>query len=162
MTRFSKRTLGAVAMLAAVAGFVVAGGSSPAGREAAGAIDRTDSASKPSNALSERFAVSSNAHTNRCTMPASALKAMPADSRLQGSCCSPMSYRSYVKQVRGLRRYAAVSAIPKDPYDVSVRLAERLIGYHNIILSPAENRRYNRAVKLSRTKGPCCCQCWRW
>src|SRR5438132_1734334 len=135
MTPIRKRTLVAVAMLAAVAGFVVAGASSQAGREAAGAIDRTESASKPSNALAERFAVLSNAHTNRCNMPASALKAMPRGSRLQGSCCSPMSYRSYVKQVRGLRRYAAGSAIPKDPYDVSVRLAERLIGYHNIILS---------------------------
>lgn len=76
-----------------------------------------------------RFAVLSRAHSNRCGMPASALDAMPAGARLQGSCCFPMDYRSYGNQVRDLKRYATVDVIPKDPYDIPVSLAKRLIAY---------------------------------
>jgi hypothetical protein len=113
--------------------------------------------------LADRFAVLSRAHSNRCGMPASALDSMPSGSRLQGACCFPMDYRSYVNQVRELnRRYAEVAVIPKDPYDISVTLAKRLIGYQSIKLSPAQQRTYERAKPLSATKGPCCCPCWRW
>lgn len=113
--------------------------------------------------LADRFAVLSHAHSNRCGMPASALDSMPPGSRLQGACCFPMDYRSYVNQVRELnRRYADVDVIPKDPYDISVSLANRLIGYQAIKLTPAQQRTYERAKPLSATKGPCCCPCWRW
>ena len=99
--------------------------------------------------LAARFAVLRNAHSNRCGMPASALDTMPPGARLQGACCFPMNYHSYVHQVGKLnRRYATVDVIPKDPYDVPVSLAQQ--------------RLYNRAKPLSETKGPCCCPCWRW
>lgn len=109
-----------------------------------------------------RFAYLSQQHSNRCGMPASALESMRAGSHLQGSCCFPMDYGAYVNQRHELTRYADVAVIPKDPYDISVSLAKRLIGYQSIKLSPAEQRIYNRAKPLSTTKGPCCCPCWRW
>ncbi len=117
----------------------------------------------PRDSLRARFAVLSRAHSNRCCMPASALNAMAPGERLQGSCCFPMDYRSYVNQVRELnRRYAMVDVIPKDPYDIPVSLAKRLIGYQSIKLTPAQRRTYDQAKPLSATKGPCCCPCWRW
>jgi hypothetical protein len=126
-----------------------------------GHADRATHVSPPS--LAARFADVSHAHSNRCGMPASALEAMAPGARLQGSCCFPMDYRSYVNQVHVLeRRYADVDVIPKDPYDISVKLAKRLIGYQTIKLTPEQQRIYNRAKPLSETKGPCCCRCWRW
>jgi len=88
---------------------------------------------------------------------------MPPGARLQGACCFPMNYHSYVRQVHELsRRYATVDVIPKDPYDIPVSLAKRLIGYQSIKLTPAQRRTYDQAKPLSATKGPCCCPCWRW
>jgi len=29
-------------------------------------------------------------------------------------------------------------------------------------LTAEQQHRYNRAVPLSETNGPCCCPCWRW
>jgi hypothetical protein len=115
------------------------------------------------SSLRARFAVLSHKHSNRCGMPASALESMPPGADLQGSCCFPMDYQSYVNQVRVLsRRSKRVDLIPKDPYDIPVRLAKRLIGYQSIELTPAQQRTYDRAKPLSETKGPCCCPCWRW
>jgi hypothetical protein len=74
-----------------------------------------------------------------------------------------MDYHSYVNQRRDLdHRYAAVDVIPKDPYDIPVSLAKRLIDYQSIKLTPEQQRIYKRAIPLSTTKGPCCCPCWRW
>lgn len=112
--------------------------------------------------LRERFAALSERHSNRCGMPASALDQMRPGSRLQGACCFPMDYESYVNQVNDLRRYAAISVIPKDPYDIPVSLAKRLVGYQTTALTPAQRRTYEQATRLSETKGPCCCKCWRW
>ena len=109
-----------------------------------------------------RFDFLRRQHSNRCGMPASALNAMAPSARLQGSCCFPMDFRSYVNQVRDLKRYAAVALIPKDPYDIPVSLGKRLIGYQSIKLTAKQQRIYNRAKPLSTTKGPCCCPCWRW
>lgn len=121
------------------------------------------SSSPVPSSLTARFAVLRHAHSNRCGMPASALNAMPPGSRLQGACCFPMNYRSYVHQVSELNhRYATMDVIPKDPYDVPVRLAKRLLGYRDITLTPQQQRLYERAKPLSETKGPCCCPCWRW
>jgi hypothetical protein len=118
--------------------------------------------SRNPGSLASRFAVLHRAHSNRCGMPASALDAMPPDARLQGACCFPMDYHAYATQRRALKRYAGVDVIPQDPYDVSVTLAKRLIGYQSIALTPEQTRTYQRAVPLSETKGPCCCPCWRW
>ena len=110
-----------------------------------------------------RFAFLSRQHSNRCSLQAAALRAMPMQMRLQGSCCFPMNRHAYRSQVAGLRAYARVDVIPRDPYDISVGLARRLFAYaRSIRLSPPQARVYAAAMRLSDTKGPCCCHCWRW
>lgn len=148
--------LGLVAIAAVTAGVV-------ATRGQATASPATRMGPLAASSLAARFAVLRNRHSNRCGMPASALSLMPARARLQGSCCFPMDSHAYVEQRRELsRRYAAVDVIPKDPYDIPVSLAVRLVGYQSIRLTPAQKRTYNHAKPLSVTKGPCCCPCWRW
>ena len=120
------------------------------------------SSARAKTTLQARFNYLSSQHTNRCGMPASALVAMAANARLQGSCCFPMNYAAYVKQRHEISRYADVSVVPRDPYDIPVSLANRLVSYESIKLTAAEQRIYNRAKPLSTTKGPCCCRCWRW
>jgi hypothetical protein len=111
-----------------------------------------------------KFAFLARQTSNSCGLQPSALAGMPSQMRLQGSCCFPMNLAAYTSQVRGLRPYAdRVSQIPRDPYDVPVSLAQRLLGYNRAIhLSPAQGKIYARAMHMSRLKGPCCCRCWRW
>jgi hypothetical protein len=74
-----------------------------------------------------------------------------------------MDLAAYKSQVQGLRAYESISAIPRDPYDVPVSLAKRLLAYDRTIrLSPSQAQTYSRAMRMSREKGPCCCRCWRW
>ena len=74
-----------------------------------------------------------------------------------------MNFARYVRQVRGLRKYANVPEIPRDPYDISVRLARRLTSYATAIqLGPRQQAVYDRASKMGVEHGPCCCHCWRW
>ena len=114
------------------------------------------------SALRDRFAQLSARHTNSCTLARVDAKTQ-LRGRLQGSCCSPMDYDHYAEQVVGLRAYAHLGEIPPDPYDVSVALARRLTAFNgSVSLSPAQQRTYDRAVRLSDEQGPCCCSCWRW
>lgn len=111
----------------------------------------------------ERFAVLSRAGSNQCGLLPSALSRLARNGRLQGSCCSRMDLHRYREQVAGLRRVVAVPEIPRDPYDVPVALAKRLIAYDaRIELTGAQQAAYDRATKLSEEGGPCCCRCWRW
>lgn len=160
----AKRALVAVLVLAAFGGAASAAvalmrggdGAAPARDDAS--VASAAQSNQPSS-LRTRFAVLSRRHSNRCGMPASALDTMAPGARLQGACCFPMDYGSYVNQVRVLnRRYADVDLIPKDPYDIPVSLAKRLIAYESIELTSAQQRTYDRAKPLSATKGPC----WRW
>ena len=117
---------------------------------------------KQRSKLEHRFAQLSARHTNSCTLARVDAKTQ-LRGRLQGSCCSPMDYDHYAEQVVGLRKYAHLSEIPPDPYDVSAELARRLTAFNrSISLSPAQQRTYDRAVEFSDEHGPCCCHCWRW
>ena len=92
---------------------------------------------------------------------------MPNNSRLQGSCCSPMSLHRYTEQVEGLKKFKSVSGqniniIPDDPYDIEANLAKQLMLYYNLELTPKEQKAYDYASEHSSEKGPCCCKCWRW
>ena len=108
-----------------------------------------------------RFSVLSNARTNLCASP-SAIYNQKAD-YLQGSCCAPMVLSQYEKQIEGLKEYRKIDVIPKDPYNVSFELAQRLLGYEdNIKLTSQEQAIYDGAVEMSEDHGPCCCKCWRW
>lgn len=113
--------------------------------------------------LRGRFKFLSHQTSNQCNLQPAGIVAMPATARLQGSCCAPMDYASYVKQINGLKSYRAISEIPTDPYNISVPLARRMIAFNDQFkLSADEQKVYNQATKLSDEHGPCCCHCWRW
>ena len=111
----------------------------------------------------ERFTYLADQRSNRCNLQARELLRRGGDGRLQGSCCSRMDKHAYAEQVRALRRYARIREIPRDPYDIPVTLAQRLLRYQaGIRLSRPERAIYTRGMQMSRNKGPCCCRCWRW
>lgn len=87
---------------------------------------------------------------------------MADESRIQGSCCSPMSLHRYSEQVEGLKKYANIPEIPPDPYDVQAGLAKELITHYDDELTLEEQKAYDYAMQNSSEKGPCCCRCWRW
>jgi hypothetical protein len=101
--------------------------------------------------------------SNRCGLMAAELETSMPTRHLQGSCCFPMDLSTYEWQVRALHRYTDIQQIPKDPYDVPVALAQRLLRYDKSIhLSARQQATYDSAMRMSREKGPCCCHCWRW
>ncbi len=95
---------------------------------------------------------------------------MPDSGRIMGSCCGPMYEHTYEEQVKALKKYKNFDFIPTDPYDISVAQAKSLINdFKTIKLSPAQQKIYESAKKLSKEGGPCCCgddfrddTCWRW
>ena len=87
---------------------------------------------------------------------------MPPTARLQGSCCSPMVLKRYIRQVRDLHRYAAFREIPPDPYDIEAGAAQKMMAAYRIKLSSAQQVAYQYAMRHADEKGPCCCKCWRW
>ena len=82
--------------------------------------------------------------------------------RIQGSCCSEMVFSHYSQQIADLKKYADITDIPADPYDIPGGLAAKLLASDDIELTPAEQQAYDYAMANSNEKGPCCCQCWRW
>lgn len=87
---------------------------------------------------------------------------MADDTRLQGSCCSPMTMHRYSEQVKGLKKYSHIPEIPPDPYDIEAGLAKKLMTYYDMQLTSEEQKAYDYAMEHSSEKGPCCCKCWRW
>jgi hypothetical protein len=87
---------------------------------------------------------------------------MPADAKLQGSCCAPMDQARYRQQIEGLKSYADIPEVPPDPYDISARLAHKLMGHYDLELNKEEQAAYDYAMEHSDMQGPCCCKCWRW
>ena len=74
-----------------------------------------------------------------------------------------MNSHRYKEQIEGLKKYSSISQIPKDPYDIEIKLAKELLNYQqNIKLIKDQQEIYNEAMKKSEEGGPCCCQCWRW
>jgi hypothetical protein len=139
----------AAAILIATSG---GGGSSP---------DHAASPATSASTIDERFAALSSAGSNRCDLGAAELRGMPDHMRLRGSCCFPMDRARYEEQLRDLRGHDR-RIVPRDPYDVSVASAKRLLGYLAIALDRRELAAYDRATELSELGGPCCCPCWRW
>jgi hypothetical protein len=113
--------------------------------------------------LRGRFNFLSHQTSNRCNLQAAEIERMPATARLQGSCCMPMVYASYVKQINGLKAYRHIDEIPPDPYNIAVPLAQRLITFNaQYHLTAPQQKIYDQAAKLADEHGPCCCRCWRW
>ena len=113
--------------------------------------------------LMSRFEhLSQNGNSNCSRAFLDSIATMPVTARLKGSCCSPMDAHRYIEQIKALRKYADVSAIPPDPYDIPAGLARKAMAYFDLELSTAEQPAYDHAMANSDEKGPCCCQCWRW
>ena len=120
-------------------------------------------------AMEQTFKMLDKAHTDVCqdmgNKPAidNYMNMLPGDATLQGSCCSPMNFNAYVGQVRGLKNYADIPQVPKDPYNISVVSAKEMLGfYDNIQLNAAQQSIYDMAQSMTADKGWCCCQCWAW
>lgn len=124
----------------------------------------SDSVRYPVNAaLAAQFEVLQKSGNSSCSAAfTQSLPSMAAGTRLQGSCCSPMSLHRYSEQVEGLRKYAHVPEIPPDPYDVDAGLAKQLMALYDTQLAPDQQQAYDYAMAHSHEKGPCCCKCWRW
>lgn len=113
--------------------------------------------------LAKRFEfLSKNGNSNCSQAFLDSIPSLPDTARLQGSCCGPMDLHRYREQIAGLKMHAAIKEIPPDPYDIEAGLAKRLLPAYNLELRPNQQKAYDRAMKLSSEKGPCCCQCWRW
>lgn len=120
-------------------------------------------------AISSAFAVLSAADTDVCQdmsdLPAIEryVGALPAAAHMQGSCCSAMDLHHYAMQFDALKHYAAIAAIPPDPYDISKTQSEELLGfYNNIHLDQAQQEIFAAAQAQTSDHGWCCCQCWAW
>lgn len=148
----SRRTLLSLALGAA--GSLAVGSTLPA---RAGAEEFDD------EALMKRFEyLSANGNSNCSGAFLDSIATLPADARLQGSCCAPMDAHRYIEQVRALRVYGDFDEIPRDPYDLEAGLARTLMAQHEIVLTPVEQAAYDYAMEKSDERGPCCCGCWRW
>jgi hypothetical protein len=115
--------------------------------------------------LRARFDYLSRQHSNNCGLQPTAFASMASTARFRGACCGPMDaklYPDYVKQIHALAKYDH-SVVPRDPYNMSVELARRLVEFNDtILLTHAQQQVYDRAFAFARDHAPCCCHCWRW
>lgn len=127
------------------------------------AVSFTALAETPDPDIVERFEFLSQNGNSSCSRSfRDSIADMPADARLQGSCCSEMDLHRYSEQVAGLKQYSDIPDIPPDPYDIATPLAQKLIVAYEQPLNPEQQEHYDLAMATSNEKGPCCCQCWRW
>ena len=116
-----------------------------------------------------RFDTLNQANTDFCAnignQPAiyTAMADLPRGSYLQGSCCNPMDFQHYQKQIAALKAYASIPQIAADPYNMPASLANSLMqDDQRIALTPAQQAVYNQASGMTDDHGWCCCQCWAW
>ena len=87
-------------------------------------------------ALKSRFDYLSQHGNVECSVQfEKAIATMPADGKLQGSCCAPMDEARYRQQIDGLKKYSDIAEVPPDPYDISAPLAHKLMGYYDLALN---------------------------
>ena len=157
------RWAAAAAVIVGTATFLSLGNVEAGGRAAAASHRAQGMGASAIAGSKSRFEFLAGQSSNSCTLDPVVLERMPSTMRLQGSCCSPMNLSAYRMQVKGLLAYQRVWQIPRDPYDIPVVLAKRLLAYDRALsLSVAQARVYERAMRSSREQGPCCCHCWRW
>mgnify|MGYP001606050910 FL=1 len=100
--------------------------------------------------LAARFETLSQNGNSSCSLSfKDSIPSMSDDSRLMGSCCNPMSMHRYSEQVGGLTKYSNIPEIPTDPYDINAGLAEKLLGYYDMELTPQEQEAYDYAMANS-------------
>ena len=129
----------------------------------------TNAVSAQSSPELAQFTALSSATSDQCAYLGnqaqiySSINSMPNNTYFQGSCCSPMVYSHYEEQIAGLKNYSNISAIPQNPYNVSLGQIKQLLGYYtNIKLNQSQNATFNQAATLTQDKSWCCCQCWAW
>ncbi len=112
---------------------------------------------------SEKFSYLVGQTSNGCGLQRQTVFNYPDSQRIQGSCCNKMDKHAYQEQIEGLKKYKNLSFIPQDPYDIKAAQAKQLFKYlEDIKLTPNQQSVYNKAMKLSKEGGPCCCKCWHW
>ena len=110
-----------------------------------------------------RFTYLAAQHSNYCSLDRATVSGYADVQHMQGACCDAMDMDKYQHQVAALRQYSGLAEIPTDPYDIRAKQAKRLLADDTAItLAGADKATYDRAMKLTDDKGPCCCQCWRW
>ena len=115
------------------------------------------------DSLRSKFEVLASSGNSSCSANfTDSINSMRVGDRLQGSCCSSMSWHRYKEQVNGLRKYKKIKEIPTDPYDIDARLAKEMKSHYNDKLNAGQQKAYDFAMQNSDEKGPCCCKCWRW
>lgn len=113
--------------------------------------------------LKDKFTALASKGNSSCSADfTKSIMSLPNNSRLQGSCCSPMSWHRYKEQIEGLGKYKNIKEIPQDPYDIEASLAKKLMSYYDDKLTDDQQKVYDFAMEKSNEKGPCCCKCWRW
>src|SRR5438128_549630 len=96
----NKRTIIAIAaalVTAAFAGLIVANIYVSDGYFSA--LKEANAARVSNGTLKQRFAMLSRQHSNQCALASNNLAARSRNDRLQGSCCTAMVYREYVRQI---------------------------------------------------------------
>jgi hypothetical protein len=146
------KTVGLAVFALAVAALVASGGPATSTETAVSSEDL--------RARFEHLSAHGNSNCSRQFMMS--IPTMPADARLQGSCCSPMEFHRYGEQIEGLKAFADIDVIPVDPYDIPAPLAAKLMQFYEISLSATQQASYDYAMQHSKEGGPCCCPCWRW
>src|SRR5262245_47278234 len=97
--------------------------------------------------LDERFDdLSKNGNSTCSAVFTDSISKMPLTGRLKGSCCSPMDRHRYGEQIEALKKYASISEIPPDPYDIAAGTAQKAMSYYDVALSPDEARAYQYAM----------------
>ncbi len=101
-----------------------------------------------------------------CFGPNTILQMSSSDENLGGQCCGVLkSFEAYEIQLDVLKHFIEengnIDLIPKDPYDITVKHAQQLIGFDSLVLSSEQQQVYNEAMQMSH-HGPCCCKCWKW
>ena len=115
------------------------------------------------DSLRSKFEVLASSGNSSCSANfTDSINSMRVGDRLQGSCCSSMSWHRYKEQVNGLIKYEKIKEIPTDPYDIDARLAKEMKSHYNDKLNAGQQKAYDFAMQNSDEKGPCCCKCWRW
>ncbi|MBI3274233.1 MAG: hypothetical protein HYZ69_03750 [Candidatus Colwellbacteria bacterium] len=105
-------------------------------------------------ALAARFDYLSQNGNSSCSASfKESIPSLPAGEHLRGSCCSPMNLHRYIEQIEGLQKYSYISEIPPDPYDVEAGLAQNLLSYYDVELTPEEQKAYDYAMTNSNEKG---------
>ena len=103
-----------------------------------------------------------------CFGPSKILQKSTSDTNLGGQCCGALKdFKAYELQLEALHDFVEengnIELIPKDPYDISVEHAQRLIQFDkDITLTSSQQIIYDKAMKNSHHGGPCCCKCWKW